>query len=210
MAFNTTTIEPNRVLPEDWSAIGRFQCGDDSAFDGLLRRHWAVANTFADKLTKDREEAADIVAESFYRIFRSLHRFRGDSSFTSWLYRIEFNCFLDIRKKAVARQTVSLDDSIGKLGWQVSMNLADDSETAHEQIERRERIGEIERAMKCLPPTQKQAFMMYQADAMSYEDISIKLCVPIGTVKSRLNRARLHMRKTLTLQRGQMGKYPTD
>lgn len=200
MDFNMRVNEPSRIASEDWPAISRFQNGDRSAFDDLMRRHLQRADKFACQLTKDRDEAADVVAAAFYRAFRSLGRFRGDSSFTSWLYRIEMHCFLDIRKKSRSRATLSLTDISDRHGMD-ALQVADQGETAHEHLAKRERIAAIEKAIACLPPNQMQAFMMFQAEAMSYEDIAMTLAIPIGTLKSRLNRARLQIRKTIHLHR---------
>ncbi len=191
----------NEIRAEDWTTIGRFQEGDQAAFDELMRRHWQRANSYACKLTKDRDEAADVVADTFYRVFRSLNRFRGESSFTSWLYRIELNCFLDIRKKLQSRMSLSLDELLCGRDGQATLQVVDGQDSAQERLERRERITAIEKAMKNLSPNQSQAFMMFHGDAMCYEDISKALSVPIGTVKSRLNRARLQVRKTIRTQR---------
>jgi RNA polymerase sigma-70 factor (ECF subfamily) len=204
MVSNTVISEINRMGAEDRSTIGRFQSGDGTAFDDLMRRHCQRANTFARQLTKDRDEAADVVADAFIRAFRSLDRFRGESSFSSWLYRIVLNCFLDRRKKAHIQVTVRFDELSGGQNGLGAMPLADRGESAHELLVRRERISAIEAAMKRLPPNQRRAFMMYQADAMSYEDIASELAIPIGTVKSRLNRARLHIRRTIRLQRARI------
>src|SRR5471030_1449101 len=99
-----------KITPEDGAVIARFQRGDRGAFNDLVRRHQQRAYHYAYRLTKSADEAADVVAEAFVRVFRSLESFKGESSFTTWLYRIETNCFLDMRKRANARISVSLDD----------------------------------------------------------------------------------------------------
>ena len=203
MGFSTNISEPSRIGAEDQSSIGRFQSGDGCAFDDLVRRHWQRANSFASQLTNDRDEAADVVADAFVRVFRSLDRFRGESSFSSWLYRIEMNCFLDRRKKMHGRLELRLDESPKGPDGRAAIQIADSRETAHDLLIRRERITAIEMAMNHLPPNQKRAFMMFQAEAMSYEAIAIALDVPIGTVKSRLNRAGLHIRRSIRMQRNQ-------
>jgi len=203
MGLNMGKSESNEFWAADWSTIDRFQRGDETAFDDLMRRHRQRACNFASQLTKDRDEAADVVASTFGRVFRSLDRFRGESSFTSWLYRIELNCFLDIRKKAHSRATFRLDELLCGRDGLADLRVIGYRETAQEHIERGERISEIERAMNFLPPNQKKAFMMYQAESMSYEAVAQALDVPIGTVKSRLNRARLRIRKIMHIQQSQ-------
>ena len=188
-------------LTEDRWSISRFQSGDAGAFDDLMRRHQGMVYNLAYRLTKNHDEAGDLVAETFFRVFRALNRFRGDSSFRSWLYPIELNCFIDIRSKARYGSIISLDAMVNGSDGLVALNMIDDRETAHDRVVRRERVSAIGRAMKRLTPDQREVFMMYQADAMSYEDIASALEVPIGTIKSRLNRARCHIRQTIRMQR---------
>src|SRR5476651_620881 len=90
--------EASELLAADHLAISRFQSGDLTAFDDLVRRHWQRANRFACRLTKDEDEAADVVSDTFYRVFKALGNFREESCFATWIYRIELNCFLDLRK----------------------------------------------------------------------------------------------------------------
>ena len=186
-----------KITAEDCSTIGRYQRGDKSAFDDLLRRHQVRAYHYAYRLTKNPDEAADIVANAFVRVLRSLDGFKGESSFTTWLCRIETNCFLDMRKKTNSRPTISMDEVLQSGDGQVAMQVIDDQESAHERVERGERLTAINKAMKYLPEHQRVILMMYHAEAMSYEDIAETLRLPIGTVKSRINRARLSLREIL-------------
>jgi len=190
-----------KITPEDGAVIARFQRGERSAFNDLVERHRQRAYHYAYRLTKNADEAADVVAEAFLRVFRSLESFKGESSFTTWLYRIETNCFLDMRKRANSRPTVSLDETLQVSDGQVEMQIIDDRDSAHDHVEMGERLTAIEGAMKCLPEHQRAILMMYHAESMSYEDIAETLRLPIGTVKSRLNRARLSLRDLLIPKR---------
>src|SRR5512146_2440526 len=93
---------------DDQMLISRSQSGDRSAFNQLIRKHEARAYQYAYRLTRNPEEAADVVAEAFVRVYNALHNFKGQSAFTTWLYRILTNCFLDIRKKERSRPSISL------------------------------------------------------------------------------------------------------
>ncbi|MDR3692303.1 MAG: sigma-70 family RNA polymerase sigma factor [Fimbriimonas sp.] len=187
----------NKLAAEDSAIIVRFQRGDRIAFDELVRRHRQRAYQFAYRLTKNSDEAADIVADAFIRVFRALDGFKGDSSFTTWLFRIETNCFLDIRKRSHSKQIVSIEELNGVQSEHGSNQLADESEPVQQQIERSERISVIEQAMLSLPEHQRAILLMYHAESMSYEDIAECLRLPLGTVKSRINRARLNLRTAL-------------
>src|ERR1019366_5470801 len=88
-------IKMQKTTADDGATISRFQSGEKSAFNDLVERHQQRAYHYASRLTNNADEAADIVSETFLRVYRSLGGFKGESSFTTWLYRIETNCFLD-------------------------------------------------------------------------------------------------------------------
>jgi RNA polymerase sigma-70 factor (ECF subfamily) len=190
-----------KIAAEDQAIISRYQGGVTDAFNDLVTRHRQRAYQYASRLTKNPDEAADIVAETLIRVYRSLESFKGESSFTTWLYRIEKNCFLDIRKRAKSRPCLSLDDFSHTHDTYTAMDILDESESAHEAVEKRERLTTIQNALKLLPAHQSRIILMYHANAMSYEDIAETLSLPIGTVKSRLNRARLSLRQALQPKR---------
>ncbi len=187
-----------KVNLEDSILIERAQRGDRSAFDQLLTKHSERAYQYAYRLTRIPEEASDVVAEAFVRIFKALPNFKGESAFTTWLYRIETNCFLDMRKKQRSRPSTSLDAVLTTADGELALQIEDDSPSPYEQTEGRERMSAIERAVDGLPEYQKAMIMMYHGEMLSYEDIAQSLALPIGTVKSRLNRARVSLRERLT------------
>ena len=162
-----------------------------------VERHQRRAYRYAFRLTRNPDEAADVVAESFLRVFRSISSFKGESCFTTWLYRVETNSFLEMRKKASSRPTTSLDEVLHVDDGTLELQIVDHREGAVEHVERNERMSVVTRAMKKLPEHQRAILVMYHAESMSYEDIAQTLRLPIGTVKSRLNRARLSLRDIL-------------
>ena len=182
---------------EDQVNIARAQAGDASAFNNLIRKHEARAYQYAFRLTRNPEEAADIVAEAFVRIYNALHNFKGQSAFSTWMYRILTNCFLDIRKRERTRPTTSLETTVQTADGEMERQIEDPHRTPHEEMERNERERRVERAVALLPEYQRAMIVMYHAEMMSYEDIAAALDLPIGTVKSRLNRARLSLREIL-------------
>jgi len=177
--------------------INRSQSGDRSAFNQLIRKHEARAYQYAFRLTRNPEEAADVVAEAFVRVYNALHNFKGQSAFTTWLYRILTNCFLDIRKKERSRPATSLEAALQTPDGELERQIEDPNRTPHEEAERNERERNVEAAVALLPEYQKAMIVMYHAEMMSYEEIASALDLPIGTVKSRLNRARLSLRELL-------------
>lgn len=182
---------------EDEVLISRAQQGDRSAFNTLIRKHEARAYQYAYRLTRNQEEAADIVAEAFVRVYNALHNFKGQSAFSTWLYRILTNCYLDTRKKGKNRTIVSLDAVMQTSEGEMERQIEDPSLTPQQEAEREERETRVEDAVGLLPEYQRAMIVMYHAEMMSYEEIAASLDLPLGTVKSRLNRARLSLRELL-------------
>jgi len=182
---------------EDVILVERARKGDRSAFDDLIARHQKRAYQFAFRLTSNPDEAADVVADSFVRVYGALGNFKQQSSFTTWLYRILTNCFLDLRKKDKSRMNVSLEATLTTPEGDLERQVESPDRTPVEESERGERERAMERAVTALPEYQRVMIVMYHAEMLSYEEIAEALDLPIGTVKSRLNRARLSLREIL-------------
>lgn len=183
---------------DDLVLIERSQRGDRTAFDDLVRRHERRAYQYAYRLTSNPEEAADVVADAFIRVYGALANFKGNSAFSTWLYRIITNCFLDLRKKDKSRLTTSLDQAvIGQSDQEMERQIEDSSPGPDLISERNQRERAVEDAVQALPEYQRAMIVMYHAEDLSYEEIAEALDLPIGTVKSRLNRARLQLRELL-------------
>jgi RNA polymerase sigma-70 factor (ECF subfamily) len=183
---------------EDLMLIERAQSGDRYALNELVRKHETRAYQYAIRLTRNAEEAADVVAEAFVRVHNALPNFKGNSLFSTWLYRILTNCYLDIRKKESRRQTMPLDSGVQTDSGEVERQYEDTGDSPQDTLERGERGDRIRAALRKLPEYQQSMILMYHAEQLSYEEISEALDLPIGTVKSRLNRARMSLREHLT------------
>lgn len=183
--------------PDDQVLLERCRNGDRDAFDALVARHEQRAYRFAYHLTRDADDAADIVAESFVRVHRALANFRGGSSFATWLYRILTNCYLDLRKRERSRPAASLDTLMeGRMSESSSLTEAPSS-GPEEHALRAAREDAIQAAIRKLPEYQRAMLVMFHVEMLSYEQIAETLDLPVGTVKSRLNRARLSLRELL-------------
>jgi RNA polymerase sigma-70 factor (ECF subfamily) len=181
-------------LPTDIALIERAQRGDRDAVNQLVVKYQARAYQYAYRLTGNSDDAADLVAEAFVRVYTALPRFRKDSQFTTWLFRIVTNCFLDAKKKAARKPTDQLED--GWVGADAESTIVD-QESPVEASERSEREEIMQKAIEQLPEYQRAMIVMFHVENLSYEDIAATLDLPIGTVKSRLNRARLALREIL-------------
>lgn len=182
---------------DDEMLIQRAQTGDRGAFDALIHKYETRAYQYAYRLTRNQDEACDIVADSFVRIFNALGHFKGQSAFTTWMFRILTNCYLDHRKKEKNRPTTSLEAAFQTGESEFERQVESPANSPHEETERAERGRRIEQAVTELPEYQRAMIVMYHAEMLSYEEISSALDLPIGTVKSRLNRARISLRELL-------------
>jgi len=183
-----------RPATPDLALIERAQQGDRHAVDQLVTKYQTRAYQYAYRLTGNQDDASDLVAEAFVRVYTALPKFRRDSRFTTWLFRIVTNCFLDQKKKERRRPTAQLEDT-----WvdPDAVTTIADRESPVESSERLERDEVMQQAIEQLPENQRAMIAMFHLENLSYEDIAATLDMPIGTVKSRLNRARLALREIL-------------
>jgi len=186
---------------DDGTLILRFQKGDKLALDTLIARHEALAYQYAYRLTRDPDQACDIVSEAFVRIYKSLGSFRGNSAFTTWLYRIITNCFLDTRRQSASRPTVSLENALLTGEGEINSHIMASFLSPQAEFERGELRTRLSQAIAKLPVSYRTIIVLFHAEMLSYKEITLSLHLPLGTVKSRLNRARLALRDLLEDQR---------
>lgn len=185
-------------LQEDRLLIERARKGDAAALHRLVRKHQERAYGYAFRLTRNSEEAGDIVAEAFVRVNNAVRNFKGNSAFTTWLYRIITNCYLDHRKKERTRQALSLDNPVAGSEEEGPREIEDSTYMPDKDVESQQRGVLVDRALRRLPDFQRAMIVMYHMEELSYEEIAESLDLPLGTVKSRLNRARLSLRELLS------------
>ncbi len=192
---------------EDRELIERSRNGDREAFDELVRRYEKQAYNLAYRLTGNYDDASDVVVEAFVRAFQGLHTFRGEAHFGTWLYRVVLNTFYDTRKRAKGSQhTVSLEEELELDGDTLTRQIEDTSPGPQELVEQQERDEILQRAIDQLPPERRVLVVLYHFENLSYEEIAQILKLPVGTVKSRLNRARLALREILEPSRELFGR----
>lgn len=182
---------------DEYSLIERCKNGDISAFDELMRRYEKQVYNFAYRLSGNYDDANDILSEAFIKVYNSLQSFRGDANFTTWLFKIVTNTYLDERKRSKGHLNIPLDEYIELEESQVTRQIVDPSPSPPELIERREQAEILQEAINSLPDYQRVMLLLYHGYNKSYEEIAEIIGLPIGTVKSRLNRARLAVRQKL-------------
>lgn len=176
--------------------VSAAKAGDQQAFEQLVLDNQNRIYSLAVRLAGDREEAFDLAQEAFVKAWQGLPSFQGESSFATWIYRLATNVCIDyLRKQKRRRQVeseVSLDDE--ELSW---TEPADWSQDPHRQLERSEQGRALARGLEALPEQQRQILVLRELSGLSYQEIAEKLELDLGTVKSRIARARMALRKIL-------------
>ena len=188
---------------DDRQLVERFKAGDEEAFDALVDRHSTRAYQIAYGVLGNREDAEEVAQDAFIRMHRALPRFRGDSEFTTWMYRIVTNLARNKYRWNRSRKT-ALHDSIdapleGDDGESRRIDLPDTRNTPEEEAVYEELDSALQSELGKLPEAQRQVLVMRNVQDMSYEDIAAALKCKIGTVKSRLARAREELCRRLGL-----------
>ena len=191
--------------PGEAALIRRARDGDSAAMSALVEAHYKQAYNLAYHLSGNYDEASDIAQEAFIRVYRSLDAFRGEANFSTWLYRIVTNVFLDERKKQKVRSHSSLEEYLELEDNTVTRQIEDPSPGPEQMVEQSERNTVVGDAVRALPEIQRAMIAMYHFQSLSYEEIAEVLNLPIGTVKSRLNRARLALKNKLEPVRELLG-----
>lgn len=178
------------MRPEETLLIERCQKGDTSSLDALFRVYEKRALTYALKLTHHKEEAADIVSEAFIRAFNAIDHFKLDAQFPTWLYRIIRNCFLDRVKKQKIKTVDKVQIGDNPEPDSIWYQTIDPGKSPFELAEQADTSRWIQDRLSILPNTHRLVLSMYYWDGLTYLEISDRLSVPAGTIKSRLNRTR--------------------
>lgn len=172
--------------------IERASAGDASAFNTLMGNHEQRMYAIALRMCKNREDAQDCLQEAMLRVFRSIGTFKGESAFATWAYRITMNTCLDeIRRKKKSRDT-SMDVLLDQ-GW----SPPDTSATPEKKAMQGELHRNLSRAINDLPEDMRSAVILRDIHGCSYEEIAQTLNVNVGTVKSRISRARERLREKI-------------
>lgn len=173
------------------------QRGDLEAFNQLILRYQNLLFSIALRILADEDSASDALQEALLSAFRKINMFRG-GSLRSWLARIVINaCYDELRRKR--RQPVIPFDQIDADGEEIEPDywLTDSSVGLEEQYESTELERAIQKCLSSLPTDYRTVFVLVDVECMSYEEAAEAVHIPIGTVKSRLARARMQMRKAL-------------
>ena len=172
--------------------IQRVLGGDKNAFEGLVIENQKNVYNLALKMTRNEEDALDLSQEAFVRAFRQLANFRSDCRFSVWLYRLTYNLCIDFIRRKPKMNTTSLyyEDDEGDFS---PLEIPDVRDLPEDNIIRSEMRKNITEGIKELPLKHRETIAMREIAGMSYDEIATTLNINVGTVKSRLARARLKL-----------------
>jgi RNA polymerase sigma-70 factor (ECF subfamily) len=193
---NAGAISWSEVDSREAALIERCVAGDEAACADLVAVHQRTVFNLAFHLLGDRDEALDLSQEVFLRVFRTLSRFRGQSALRTWIYRIVVNQARNRQRWWRRRRRadlISLDDHLTRCGEIEATNEV----LPDRLLASKETAARIWAAMEHLPFDQRTALVLREVDGLRYEEIAFSLDVAVGTVKSRLTRARQALREEL-------------
>jgi len=175
--------------PDDDLLVKRSRSGDLDAFEELVKRYESKVYTIAFRFTGNHADAGDLAQDAFIRAYQALGSFRGDASFATWLYRIASNVCRDELRRKQRRKKVSLDEVLSQ-GGGGNPSLVSVDMSPQECLEKTEMRELVQRELAGLPRDYRLILVMREIQGLSYEEIASALECNLGTVKSRLNRAR--------------------
>jgi len=173
----------------DLELVKRVQRGDKTAFDLLVRKYQHRIGAVIGRFVHDYAESQDVAQESFIRAYRAIGNFRGDSQFYTWLYRIAVNTAKNHLVAAKRRPPTSDVDAEDAEHFSGATRMHDGDTPEHELL-REEIARTVSDAVSHLPEELRQAITLREMDGLSYEEIAETMDCPVGTVRSRIFRAR--------------------
>lgn len=178
----------------DEELIEKFQNGDNYAFDQLVRRYKEPLLNFVYRFVGDIIEAEDIVQDTFLRVFKNKHYYKNVAKFSTWIYTIAGNLAKTELRRRKRRKLFSIHrDTQDEKEW----DLPDIETSPEKEVNTRVTEKIIQKAINNLPEKFREVVVLRDIEGFSYEDISEIIRVPLGTVKSRVNRARLRLQEDL-------------
>jgi RNA polymerase sigma-70 factor (ECF subfamily) len=173
----------------DQLLVERVQKGDKHAFDLLINKYQHRIVNLVNRYVSDHDEALDVAQEAFIKAYRAIRNFRGDSAFYTWLYRIAINTAKNWLVAQKRRPPLSDIDAVDAEQYDIDSRLKD-KDTPENELLREEIKHTVFGTIAALPEDLRTAIMLREMEGMSYEEIATTMECPIGTVRSRIFRAR--------------------
>ena len=186
--------------PDEAIWLSRAQGGERGAFDELVRRHQREIFAVALRMLGSRDEAEEVAQDAFVRAYRALGSFRREAKLSTWLVSITMNLCRNRRRWWARRRQVivaSLDDPVDTEEGGIGHEVADPAPTPAAMAQQREEREQLAAALQCLSDADRMVIVLRDVQGYAYEEIAQILDCRLGTVKSRINRARLALRAVL-------------
>ena len=199
IAYNDLDQAPG-VQAEESLFVLRLQANEDAAYDELVRVYHASIFHVAYRMLGDPAEASDVVQEIFLKVFRNIGGFKGEAALKTWIFKIALSEILNrLRwwKRRHRFATVSIDDEPMYGNGRHGHAVADSKPTPEEVLESKEQETAIQRALSKLSSDHRSIIVLRDIEGFSYSEIADVLGISIGTVKSRIARARADLKKSL-------------
>ncbi len=178
----------------DETLIARFQQGDVQAFDVLVRRYKDQLLNFVFRFVGNRVDAEDIVQETFLRVFKNKHYYKEIAKFSTWVYTIAGNLAKTELRRRKRRKVFSVSNFVNE---ERDFDIPDSNRNPEKEVDGSIKDDFIQKAIEKLPPKFKEVILLRDVQGFAYEEISQILSIPLGTVKSRVNRGRLKLQEDL-------------
>lgn len=178
---------------EEKELILRCQQGDEAAFEALIHRYEKKVCTLCRRMCRSEDDALEAAQDTFLAVWRGIGGYRADAAFSTWLYRLASNACLDLLRREKKRGgDVSLDDA------ESFVEPADPAPQPEELVERAETRRAVREALYALPDDYRAVLLLRETGQLSYAEIAAATGLELGTVKSRINRARQALRNYLS------------
>jgi len=188
--------------------VKKAQNNDLSAFEELVRLYQNKVYALCNHLAGNRDDALDLAQEAFIRAYRGLGSFRNEADFGTWLHRITVNVWLNSKRKKNGQALVSLDEPYrGDGGGEIQRDVAAGDGDPLRALEEKEFRGLVRTALDSLSEEHRAVLVLREIEGYSYEEVSRMLGCSLGTVKSRLSRAREAMKRKITELARENGEY---
>jgi len=193
----TRSSADRRVAEEDAVLVATTKTGDTRAFELLVERHERMIFSLARRITGNREDAEDVVQQSFQKAFIHLKKFEGESLFSTWLTRIAINEALMLLRRKRGSRELSIDDSIAGEEVLFALEIPDSGQSPEDNYSQRERQRILSAALNELPHRTRRAIQLRELDERSTKETARIMGISVGAVKARVFHGRRKLRERL-------------